>query len=1226
MEPIQTFIRIRPSGDQTQTADKDPSRSYLNILNTTEILMTPPPNARIKHPAKYKFTKVFDEDTSQTTVFEETCLPLLASVLRQEYYHALLFAYGVSNSGKTHSIIGSSQPGQAGILPRTLAVIFRSIEKYVQDSGEAAQYRPVGYQNIEAIDSSGSEAPSSINALRSHDNDLITLAEKLEITLDDVNLENLLGVGNIDIDSHDVPLPSGMDFTVWVSCAEIYTEKIYDLLAEPPKSPLPALGAIDPKRPTLDLRTDASTKQKYIHGLKEIRVRTLEDALLVVQAGFRQRQVFETLLNKTSSRSHCIFTIKILKAPTFGNCAEEAVGKISVSRLSIVDLAGSERLRNTNSSGQRKKEAGNINNSLMYLNHCMEILRLNQMRRKKDPLPVPYQHSKLTHLFQSALDGQSKNSRVCVIINANPHESMFDETTQALRFSSTAMSVSTVQQASSRDDSKCILKASSDTNQKKHILAHSKKPISNPLATSEDQITQGPADESSILKLQNQVLQNQVKDLYEKLEASEGRNTLIEAEERKEFMADLMEKLLKTFTKMETHSRSTSPMAFGTMEIDKKEDRALAEATPPDVLKQPYQVHGADTTTKEPGKKELIHLDKALQESEAKRVQLEQDLDAANKSIAAWEAWLGNAPSLGLKSLGKQRGAGESNNHSFSKSVAFQPLIDETLPSSDSETRYTEKQALLSTRACIKESDSVTVKTSIQEICLNDNQLGEFKSVHSPKPNPNPNDIQPSEYTADNTFSSESCNRQSVDHNIYSKPNSEHTSSQFNEGIFDNLPSPRSIDSPFDGPVDDQARSPSPIDEHIADGTPIPENFESQQDGHITEGIDDDATHFASAATPDPEPIIHVENRSRRSLPSVVVAIPNFLSRYLSPRAHSVPLVGPSNVETRSRSPGYPRNKKIRLGDGEASQSLIEESISAAKDPVPVLEEAVPVVMEAVSVAGEAVSVVEEAVDADRGVIHAADDEHTKEVKVEDSALEQDSQIIEPVFAWSPSPIYDYEDEYDYSSDIGEDNERFSAEESILASIHEEQVILSPKKECKESSMNMGQPEGVSSTNEDSNNPFVHNGSGLTPPPRLFSKLHIEYDDNSDDACGGGVGGDNISRCSSRSESSLRGGSRSFKAYDSMEKEEEERGSSPSPSGSPKTFVTFPMVNEESGQAIDEEEHEETKIEFPETPNRKRKRKLRAKKAIFEEEMEETIGMSPPTPTKRTRKKGLKRK
>ena len=53
--------------------------------------------------------------------------------------------------------------------------------------------------------------------------------------------------------------------------------------------------------------------------------------------------------------------------------------KIVVSQLSLVDLAGSERTKRTGNQGDRLKEAGSINQSLMVLRTCIEALRENQV-------------------------------------------------------------------------------------------------------------------------------------------------------------------------------------------------------------------------------------------------------------------------------------------------------------------------------------------------------------------------------------------------------------------------------------------------------------------------------------------------------------------------------------------------------------------------------------------------------------------------------------------------------------------------------------------------------------------------------------------------------------------------------------------------------------------------------------------------------------------------------
>ena len=74
----------------------------------------------------YTFTHVFQPSTHQTEFFVKTTLPLVRSLLDGE--DGLLFAYGVTNSGKTYTMQGGSHESSAGILPRTVDVLFNSIE------------------------------------------------------------------------------------------------------------------------------------------------------------------------------------------------------------------------------------------------------------------------------------------------------------------------------------------------------------------------------------------------------------------------------------------------------------------------------------------------------------------------------------------------------------------------------------------------------------------------------------------------------------------------------------------------------------------------------------------------------------------------------------------------------------------------------------------------------------------------------------------------------------------------------------------------------------------------------------------------------------------------------------------------------------------------------------------------------------------------------------------
>jgi kinesin family protein 20 len=76
------------------------------------------------------------------------------------------------------------------------------------------------------------------------------------------------------------------------------------------------------KRQALALKNDLDGG-KYVAGLKEIRVKTREEAHAIFKLGQIDRQVFGTGQNQQSSRSHGIFTVKIVKihngAPNVGN-------------------------------------------------------------------------------------------------------------------------------------------------------------------------------------------------------------------------------------------------------------------------------------------------------------------------------------------------------------------------------------------------------------------------------------------------------------------------------------------------------------------------------------------------------------------------------------------------------------------------------------------------------------------------------------------------------------------------------------------------------------------------------------------------------------------------------------------------------------------------------------------------------------------------------------------
>ncbi|CAH2068898.1 unnamed protein product, partial [Thlaspi arvense] len=99
-------------------------------------------------------------------------------------------------------------------------------------------------------------------------------------------------------------------------------------------------------------------------------------------------------------------------------------GECTKSKLWLVDLAGSERLAKTDAQGDRLKEAQNINRSLSALGDVISALATKSSH-------IPYRNSKLTHLLQDSLGGDSKT---LMFVQISPSEHDVSETLSSLNF------------------------------------------------------------------------------------------------------------------------------------------------------------------------------------------------------------------------------------------------------------------------------------------------------------------------------------------------------------------------------------------------------------------------------------------------------------------------------------------------------------------------------------------------------------------------------------------------------------------------------------------------------------------------------------------------------------------------------------------------------------------------------------------------------------------------
>ncbi|XP_042451786.1 kinesin-like protein KIN-14E isoform X5 [Zingiber officinale] len=197
-----------------------------------------------------------------------------------------------------------------------------------------------------------------------------------------------------------------ISYSISVSVLEVYNEQIRDLLAT------------SPSNKKLEVR-QAAEGFHHVPGMVEAKVENMKEAWNVLQAGSNARAVGSNNVNVHSSRSHCMLCIMV-RAKNLVN------GECTNSKLCLVDLAGSERLTKTDVQGERLKEAQNINRSLSALGDVISALASKTNH-------IPYRNSKLTHLLQDSLGGDSKALMFVQISSSNND---MGETVSSLNFAS----------------------------------------------------------------------------------------------------------------------------------------------------------------------------------------------------------------------------------------------------------------------------------------------------------------------------------------------------------------------------------------------------------------------------------------------------------------------------------------------------------------------------------------------------------------------------------------------------------------------------------------------------------------------------------------------------------------------------------------------------------------------------------------------------------------------
>lgn len=303
----------------------------------------------------YTFDHTFGPSNNTTEIYNETVQESVLSTM--EGYHASVFAYGQTATGKTHTMTGGGgkfDPENEGIVQLAIHDCFDYI--YNQKNETREYLLRVSYMEIY------NEVINDLLATPNRTQPLMTTSMKSPAT--------------------NPPPPSAI--RIFESKKEgVIIRGLKEEIVTCPEQVFALLAAGERRRQTGS--TSMNQHSSRSHSIFR----------LIVES--RKRIPNHSTNNMRVSDNDSIASSTFAPASTSG--------PVRVSSLSLVDLAGSESLKNTGSTGTRQKEGQYINKSLLTLGHVVyklaEASSKNESRNGIDTMHIPV--STIIRLYLSIL-------------------------------------------------------------------------------------------------------------------------------------------------------------------------------------------------------------------------------------------------------------------------------------------------------------------------------------------------------------------------------------------------------------------------------------------------------------------------------------------------------------------------------------------------------------------------------------------------------------------------------------------------------------------------------------------------------------------------------------------------------------------------------------------------------------------------------------------------------
>lgn len=126
-ESVKVVVRCRPMNEKERVANFDRVVS-VDVKFGQVAVRNPRATSSHEHPKVFTFDSVYDWNSKQMELYDETFRPLVDSVLFG--FNGTIFAYGQTGTGKTYTMEGvRNDPDRRGVIPNSFEHIFTHISR-----------------------------------------------------------------------------------------------------------------------------------------------------------------------------------------------------------------------------------------------------------------------------------------------------------------------------------------------------------------------------------------------------------------------------------------------------------------------------------------------------------------------------------------------------------------------------------------------------------------------------------------------------------------------------------------------------------------------------------------------------------------------------------------------------------------------------------------------------------------------------------------------------------------------------------------------------------------------------------------------------------------------------------------------------------------------------------------------------------------------------------------